>query len=116
MTYLPPATMLTQTSAIREWESLMRQIGQLAEQALDLAQGRTERIFVINQLDAVIAATGHGQIVGDSGYTREAALAARVFITWFVTGSQIPLLIDTLPDDTAIYLTPLQILSGRPAS
>jgi len=108
--------MLNQPSAIREWESLMRQIGQLAEQALDLAEGRTERIFVNNGLEALIAATGHGQIVGDSAYTREAALAARAFITWFVTGAQAPILIDTLPDGTEIRLSPLQILSGRPAS
>ena len=101
-----------QVSAIREWEALMRQIGALAEQALDLAQGRTERIFLINQLDAVIAATEHGAVVGDSGYTREAALAARAFITWFVTGSQVPILIDTVGEQE-IWMTPLQIMSAR---
>jgi hypothetical protein len=102
-----------QVSAIREWENLMRQIGALAEQALDLAQGRAERIYQINQLDAVIEATGHGEMVGDSGYTREGAKASRAFILWFVAGAQEEILVDVMPDGAELRMSPLAILSAR---
>jgi hypothetical protein len=103
----------TPITAIREWESLMRQIGVLAEQALDLAQGRTERLFTVNQLDLLIEATEHGGIVAESTYTREGAKAARAFIVWFLEGSKTELLIDTMPDGSELKLTPLQIMSAR---
>ena len=112
MRFLPPGPG-GQQSATREWEQLMRQIGALAEQALDLAQGRAERLYQINQLDALIEATGHGEKVGDSGYTREAAKAARAFIVWFVEGSQTEILVDVMPDDSEMRLSPLTILSAR---
>lgn len=114
MTYLnPPLPAGVQLSGIREWEMYMRQIGQLAEQALDLAQGRAERLWAVNQLEALIESTGHGEIVGDSTYTREGAKAARAFIEWFLAGAMQELVIDTLPDGTEIRMTPLQIMSAR---
>ena len=114
MSFLPAPMMPgQQVSAIREWENLMRQIGALAEQALDLAQGRTERISQINQLDAVIEATGHGEMVGDSGYTREGAKASRAFSLWFVAGAQEEILVDVMPDESELRTSPLAILSAR---
>ena len=110
-TYLPPAPG-SQVSAIREWERLMREIGALAEQSIDLT-ARPERLWQVNQLETMILATDHGALVGDSGYTREAALAARAFVQAFMAFANTPIVIDTLPDDTPIELTPLMILSAR---
>ena len=90
----------------------MRQIGSLAEQAVD-ATARPDRLWQINQLDAVIHATEHGQLVGDCGYTREAALAARAFVQAFLTWSQTAIEVDQLPDGTPIMLSPMQIISVR---
>ena len=90
----------------------MRQIGALAEQCIDLT-ARPERLWLVNQLEAMIVATEHGATVGDSGYTRESALAARAFVQAFMAFANVPLVIDTLPDDTPIELTPLMILSAR---
>src|SRR6266498_5329956 len=105
MTYVPTGPVQTpQMSAIREWELLMRQIGSLAEAAVD-ATARPDRIWQINQLETLILATDHGALVGDSGYTREAALAARAFVQAFMAFANTPIVIDTLPDDTPIELT-----------
>jgi hypothetical protein len=101
-----------QQSAIREWEQLMRQLGADVERCID-ATARPQRLWLVNQLEAVILATEHGAIVGDSGYTRESALAARVFVQAFMAFAMIPLVVDTLPDGTEITLTPLMILSAR---
>ncbi len=111
MTYLPPAPG-QQLSAIREWEMLMRQIGAQVEQCID-ATARPDRLWQINQLEAMILATEHGAIVGDSTYTRASALAARAFVQAFMAFSMVPLLVDTLPDGTEIALTPMMILSAR---
>jgi len=112
MTYIPPSP-LQQLSAVREWEALMRGIGALVEQAID-STARPERLWIENGLAALIEATAHGERVGDSGYTREAALGARVFVQAFMTTFAVtPLLVDTLPDGTEIRLTPLQLLSQR---
>jgi hypothetical protein len=111
-TLLPPGMLIAQESAIQEWERLMRQIGALAEQCIDLT-ARPDRLWLVNQLDAMIAATDHGAKVGDSGYTRESALAARAFVQAFMAFAMVPLVVDVLPDDTPITLTPLMILSAR---
>jgi len=97
---------------MREWERLMRQIGALAEQCIDLT-ARPDRLWLINQLEALILATEHGALVGDSGYTRESALAARAFVQAFMAFAMVPLTVDSLPDNTVIELTPMMILSAR---
>lgn len=112
MTYLPPAAGVIQQSAIREWETLMRQIGSLAEQAVD-ATARPERLWQVNQLEALIDATAHGAQVGDSGYTREAAKAAREFVLAFLAWSQTPITIDMLEDGTPIQMSPMAIITLR---
>lgn len=113
MTYLPSATPLTPLSAIREWEQLMRQIGALAEAAVD-ATARPDRIWQQNGLEALITATEPGATVADSGYTRESALAARAFVLAFMSWALQPITIGMLPDgETPIQLTPLQIISKR---
>src|SRR5262245_646935 len=106
MTILPlPPVPVGQMSAIREWELLMRQIGAMVEQCID-ATARPERLWLVNQLQAMIEATEHGQLVGDSDYTRESALAARAFVEAFMQFAQVPLVIDHLSDGTPIELTP----------
>ncbi len=107
---LPPT--FQSMSAIREWETLMRQIGAIAESAVD-ATARPERLWQVNQLEAVIEATDHGAIVGDSGYTREAALAARRFVQAFLAWSQTEIEVDQLPDGTPILMSPMAIISLR---
>ena len=107
---LPPFTMSPESS-IREWERLMRAIGSLAEQAID-ATARPERLWLVNGLEAQIEATAHGQIVGDSGYTREAALAARAFVLAFMAFANVPIQIDEVNGEP-IMLTPMMILSAR---
>ena len=109
---IPGMPVGTPQSAIREWEWLMRQIGQLAEAAVD-ATARPERLWQVNQLEAMIQATEHGAKVGDSGYTRESALAAREFVLAFLVWAETELTIDTLPDGSPITMTPMQIMSFR---
>jgi len=99
-------------SAIREWEGLMREIGALAERALD-STARPERLWQVNQLEALIQATDHGAQVGDSNYTREAALAAREFVQAFLVWAETELIVDTLPDGSHITMTPMAIMSLR---
>ncbi len=112
MTYVPTGPVQTpQMSAIREWELLMRQIGSLAEAAVD-ATARPDRIWQINQLETLILATEHGALVGDSTYTREAALAARAFVQAFLVWSQTEVQIDEVGGNP-IYMTPMQIISAR---
>ena len=108
---LPNLVGAPQESAVREWERLMRQIGALAEQCIDLT-ARPERLWLINQLEAMILATEHGATVGDSGYTRESALAARAFVQAVMAFANVPLTIDPI-DGAPIKLTPLMILSAR---
>lgn len=112
MTTLPPGAPLAPESAMREWERLMRQIGTLAEAALD-STARPERLWQVNLLGAVIEATPHGETVADSNYTREAALAAREFVMAFLVWAETEIVIDHLPDGTEISMTPMQIMSMR---
>ena len=112
MTYLPPATAAMTQSAIREWEGLMRQIGSLAEAAVD-ATARPERLWQVNQLGALILGTAHGAQVGNSGYTREAELAAREFVQAFLVWAETALIVDTLEDGSHITMTPMQIITLR---
>jgi len=102
-------------SAIREWERLMRNIGALAEAAVD-ATARPDRIWQINQLADLIEATPHGEKVGDSGYTREGAKAARTFVLAFLAWSQTPIEIDRAPNGDPLVLTPMAIISARTAN
>jgi hypothetical protein len=85
----------------------MREIGALAEQALDRTT-RPERLWQINQLETLVGGTDLGQYVGDSGYTREGALAARAFVLAFLEWANQPLTIEE-----NLQMTPLQILSVR---
>ena len=113
MINLPPGTMVgAQPSAIREWEQLMRQIGTMVEQCLD-ATARPERLYAVNQLDVLIEATAHGEMVGDSTYTREAAKAARAFLIAFMQFAMVPLIVDTLENGESLTLTPMIIMSAR---
>ena len=111
MTYLSPLVP-PQESAIREWERLMRQIGALAEAAVD-ATARPERLWQVNQLEALIDTTAHGEKVGDCGYTREAAKAAREFVQAFLAWSQTPIIVDQLEDGTPIQMSPMAIITLR---
>jgi hypothetical protein len=104
MTYLSPLVP-PQESAIREWERLMRQIGALAEAAVD-ATARPERLWQVN-------GTAHGANVGDCGYTREAAKAAREFVQAFLAWSQTPIIVDQLEDGTPIQMSPMAIITLR---
>ena len=111
MSFMQPAYQPDQ-SAIREWEALMRQLGQMAEACVDFT-ARPERIWQVNQLDALIESTALGERVGDSSYTRERAKAARLFVQQFMSWSQTPILIETLPNGDEIRLSPIQIISMR---
>jgi hypothetical protein len=107
---LPP--IFQSMSAIREWETLMRQIGAIAESAVD-ATARPERLWLVNQLETLIESTAHGELVGDSTYTREAALAARQFVQAFLAWSQTEITVDTLEDGTLIQMSPMAIITLR---
>ena len=116
MINLPPGTpqgaQVAPLSAIREWEQLMRQIGAMVEQCLD-ATARPERLYLVNQLELQIEATAHGALVGDSGYTREAAKASRAFLMAFMQFAMVPLAVDTLENGDILALTPMIIMSAR---
>jgi len=112
MNVVPIGPIQMQVSAISEWEMLMRGIGDLAEQAVD-ATARPDRLWQVNQLEGLILATEHGQKVGDSGYTREAALAARKFVLNFLVWANTPIEVDQFPDGSYLTLTPMAIISAR---
>jgi len=112
VTIPPPPIPTYQESAIREWERLMRQIGALAEAAVD-ATSRPDRIWRENDLEQLITNTDLGAIVGDSSYTREGALAAREFVLAFMTWAETPITVATLPNGDLVQMTPMQIISKR---
>jgi hypothetical protein len=107
-----PGLALANLSAIREWEVLMRHIGALAESAID-STARPDRIWRENGLEQLITNTAPGDVVGDSGYTREGALAARRFVEEFMAWAATEITVTTLPDGTEVRMSPLQILSAR---
>ena len=111
MSTIPNTPMVSRgMSAMQEWEGLVRQVGAQAESIIDL-QSRLQRLYTRNDLAAAIAATAPGELVGDSGYTRESAIISQIMLESFEAWCNEP-----LPGTEQIVaggITPLDYVSRR---
>lgn len=96
-------------SAIREWQGLTTLILGQAQQLID-AFARVKRISEYNSLDDLIDAAEPGQLIGDSGLTKERAVVVRAVLASFGAW-----LITPLPDTPTEgqQITPLAAMSRR---
>ena len=96
-------------SAIREWAALTTQILEQAQTLIDNF-ARVRRVAGYNDLDTLIDNTEAGQLVGDSGLTKEQAVTVRAILSSFGVWLETP-----LPDTPApgASITPIAGMSRR---